>query len=175
MKVLLRFVRTRLFDQGFTLVELMIVIVIVGILSSVAVPYFQNQAVKAEATEARSKMNGWLKELLAMYSEGADNSEMQLFLTHASTGVMRLENQVPDNYFEYAVGNSPTRGTGVVGPGTRIYAHRQDGDLKKWIYACVAFETGKIEMTQGIREFTVSSTSGPFGPGMDPNVDCGIY
>jgi type IV pilus assembly protein PilA len=40
-----------LVEKGFTLVELMIVIVIVGVLSSVALPNFLNQTNRARATE----------------------------------------------------------------------------------------------------------------------------
>ena len=42
-------------QKGFTLVELMIVIVIVGILSSVALPNFLSQASKAKGTECTTK------------------------------------------------------------------------------------------------------------------------
>jgi type IV pilus assembly protein PilA len=49
-------------QKGFTLVELMIVIVIVGILSSVALPSFLGQAGKAKITEAQSLASGYIKE-----------------------------------------------------------------------------------------------------------------
>ncbi|MFL0793581.1 MAG: type IV pilin protein, partial [Prochlorococcus sp.] len=42
-------------EKGFTLVELMIVIVIVGILSAVALPNFLSQTSKAKGTECTSK------------------------------------------------------------------------------------------------------------------------
>ena len=42
-------------EKGFTLVELMIVIVIVGILSAVALPNFLSQTEKRKLTEAKSK------------------------------------------------------------------------------------------------------------------------
>ena len=45
-----------LIEKGFTLVELMIVIVIVGILSSIALPPFLNQRTKAIATEATTQV-----------------------------------------------------------------------------------------------------------------------
>ena len=44
-----------IFQQGFTLVELMVVIVIVGILSAVALPSFLDQTNKAKATECTTK------------------------------------------------------------------------------------------------------------------------
>merc|ERR1712100_637136 len=51
-----------LIEKGFTLVELMIVIVIVGILSSVALPSFLGQAGKAKITEAETLASGYVKE-----------------------------------------------------------------------------------------------------------------
>jgi type IV pilus assembly protein PilA len=54
-------------SEGFTLVELMIVIVIVGILSAVALPNFLSQTDKAKATEATTKISGLLKEAYSEY------------------------------------------------------------------------------------------------------------
>jgi type IV pilus assembly protein PilA len=57
-------------EKGFTLVELMIVIVIVGILSAVALPNFLNQTGKAKATEAQTKISAALKSVGAEYHAG---------------------------------------------------------------------------------------------------------
>ena len=46
--------------KGFTLVELMIVIVIVGILSAVALPNFLSQTDKARLTEAKTQAKAYL-------------------------------------------------------------------------------------------------------------------
>jgi len=59
-----------LLQKGFTLVELMIVIVIVGILSAVALPNFLSQTDKAKATEAKTVSSAYLKQIYAAYQEG---------------------------------------------------------------------------------------------------------
>lgn len=43
-------------EAGFTLVELMIVIIIVGILVTVALPAFQNQVIRGNRTAAQAEM-----------------------------------------------------------------------------------------------------------------------
>ena len=50
-----------LLEKGFTLVELMIVIVIVGVLSAVALPQFLNQTGKAKLTEAKTLASSYVK------------------------------------------------------------------------------------------------------------------
>ena len=54
-----------LIQQGFTLVELMIVIVIVGVLSAVALPNFLSQTSKAKATECTTKARSILSQVAA--------------------------------------------------------------------------------------------------------------
>lgn len=56
-------------QAGFTLVELMIVIVIVGILMAIALPNFLNQTAKAKMGEAKTLSNASLKEAQAAWIE----------------------------------------------------------------------------------------------------------
>ena len=61
--------KTGLIQQGFTLVELLIVVVIVGILSAVALPQFLSQTKKAAATEGTQQASSIAKQAAAYYLE----------------------------------------------------------------------------------------------------------
>ena len=63
--------KRNLLEKGFTLVELMIVIVIVGILSAVALPNFLAQTDKAKGTEAKSQIASAIKRAHADSQETA--------------------------------------------------------------------------------------------------------
>ena len=77
-------------EKGFTLVELMIVIVIVGILSAVALPNFLSQTQRAKGTEATSKLSALLKESHAEYQLTGDAttavSGISTSVTNANSG-----------------------------------------------------------------------------------------
>lgn len=56
-------------DQGFTLVELMITVVIVGILASVAIPIYQANVNRAKAAEADAALGTVRTALRVYYAE----------------------------------------------------------------------------------------------------------
>jgi type IV pilus assembly protein PilA len=144
-------------QQGFTLVELMIVIVIVGILSAVALPNFLNQTAKAKATECTSKFGSILSQIAA---------EAQLSAADANTLKGTLVSEANDSSpnCTIAIANIATDGTATTFTGTVTGAAEL---LNKYAAkGCVNFANSKRDIK------TATSTSGTAPTAA--NADCSI-
>ncbi len=56
-------------QKGFTLIELMIVVAIIGILAAVAIPQYQNFTKKSKASEAKVILDGIITAEAAYFAE----------------------------------------------------------------------------------------------------------
>jgi type IV pilus assembly protein PilA len=128
--------KKNLLQKGFTLVELMIVIVIVGILSAVALPNFLNQTNKAKGTEAKTKLTALLKETHAEYQVTGNVNATQTAIANSVTTANSA------GKFDYAVTVADPVVTGTAtGDGTA------DANLTGVVYnGCVNVDTGAVEI-----------------------------
>jgi type IV pilus assembly protein PilA len=56
-------------QKGFTLIELMIVVAIIGILAAIAIPAYQNYTIRAQVTEGLSLADGWKTGIAEYYAQ----------------------------------------------------------------------------------------------------------
>ena len=122
--------------NAFTLVELLVVVAIVGILSSVALPNFLSQTDKAKATEAKTNLASTLKQAHAKFLEDGEDPKKDAMKDHYGT---------PENdktNFNYAESSFSSNIWTVEATG-----NSNDSGLKdKKLRGCVNFDTGKIDI-----------------------------
>jgi type IV pilus assembly protein PilA len=83
-------------QKGFTLIELMIVIAIIGILAAIAIPAYQNYTIRAQVTEGLTLADGW-KTAIAEYYANTGNWPAQGNLTGTCVSQGKYESGVTVN------------------------------------------------------------------------------
>ncbi|HEZ1358734.1 TPA: pilin [Neisseria meningitidis] len=121
-------------QKGFTLIELMIVIAIVGILAAVALPAYQDYTARAQVSEA------------ILLAEGQKSAVTEYYLNHgkwpannSSAGVASVSTDIKGKYVagvkvENGVVTAEMKSTGVnkeiQGKKLSLWAKRQNGSVK---------------------------------------------
>lgn len=148
-------------EAGFSLVELMVVVTIIGILAGVAVPKFQTFKARAQQTEAKSGLNGiYLAQsaYMANYSDfatiaaGAGNLYSSAGVKGAAATTIGFAISGSKPKYNYSIVSQAETGTqaarwaamaisntplGANAAGTKVY-DQQRINTNKW--ACAAYD-----------------------------------
>ena len=98
-KTIVRRIRSR--DAGFTLVELMVVVMIIAILMAIAIPTFLNSRKRAQDSAAKSNVRNGLAAALAVFSED------QIYPATTALMLTKLAAEEPSLNFVITASTSP--------------------------------------------------------------------
>ena len=197
LQLLKRESKSNLVSRGFTLVELMVVIVIVGILSGIALPSFLSQQNKAKLTEASTKLSAILKAAHAEYQFGSSD------LDAITQGNVSAQKNSDSGRFRYAVstlnggdiGNAPLNPDNILivkaDPHKRGQIEPEDYDktleesaliqvgqgqnqqqLKGVVFGCINLVSGKIDIDSTFKTTVAVQMDGTGGDATTAALKC---
>ena len=137
--------------NGFTLVELLVVVAIVGILSAVALPNFLSQTDKAKATEAKTNITSTLKQAHAKFLE--DGAAPESTIANMNSNYGTPTNGTTKFNYEQVSWSTPVWTIKAVGNST------DSGLDGKEIDGCINFNTGVVDIQSQLDSSTAVSCS----------------
>ncbi|MDZ4699075.1 MAG: prepilin-type N-terminal cleavage/methylation domain-containing protein [Rhodothermales bacterium] len=117
----------KLDDAGFSLTELMVVVVIVGILAMLAIPRFLNVTTEAKMTEAKMMLRQ-VQTLQQAFRYGNDTFTADL----AAIGFEQIALQPDGGTARYRIAIEQADAAGFVATATSVVDFDQDGIFNVW-------------------------------------------
>ena len=152
--------KKNIFQKGFTLVELMVVVAIVGILSAVALPSFLNQTAKAKATECAQKAGNIMSQVA---------SEATMDLGAANTLGNYLATNDPSDNCTFAYPTTLDDDTRIA---TLTVTGKGDLLAKYTGAACINIDTNKRDYGYSTQQVVDDTTGAKTAPAAPSGVSC---
>jgi type IV pilus assembly protein PilA len=138
-------------QKGFTLIELMIVVAIIGILAAIALPAYQDYTIRSQVSEGPTLSEGMKVAIADYYANNgtwpADNAAVGFTSTVSGSYVASIVNAAGAIVITYGTNKSNIKVTG--GTLTISAAANQNGDIA-WVCGTSATPPG----------FTISAAAG---------------